>query len=134
MKDGTRNKIITFTFSALITSCLIFSGCLENTPDNKELNHKNSAITIQHFIGNWVGTQEQNQIPLNVTFYENKTGYFQEIKITWDYNETQVILGMFEGQSPSYYSYQFSNSNQSLLLENKFVNETFLLTKNLAIV
>lgn len=129
MKDGTYNKIITFIFIILVICCLNISGCIENNQNNNSSNNKNNIILIEHFIGTWSGIQEQNQIPLNVTFYENKTGYFQEIKITWDFNETQLELGMYEGESPSYYSYTFSNSNQTLLLENRYINETFTLTK-----
>lgn len=129
MIDGKYNIKLDIIIAIGILFVLVLAGCTNNTDDTNDNKDEETNITAEQFIGTWVGQELQNQIPLNITFNENNTGLFQEIKITWEFNETTLVLGMYEGESPSYYLYEFSNSDQSLELQNRFSNETFVLEK-----
>ena len=119
------NKIC-FVVILLILSLL--SGCIENDDNSKD--NQNQEINDQQFIGIWKGMETKNNIPLNITLRANNTGMFDEIEITWNLNESILELGMFSGESPSYYEYIFSNNYTSLKLSNMYSNEIFELTKN----
>ena len=126
MKDGKQTHLLVVAITGIICIFLTFAGCTENTSNVNQ----DKKVTEQHFIGKWTGKQIQNDIPLNVTFLENGTGMFQEISIIWNFTNTILTIGMFDGEIPSYYNYLFTEEYQTMELKNMYINETFLLSKN----
>ncbi len=127
MIHNQHNSIKIIGFLVLLFILFSLSGCIKNNDNPKE--NQNQEINSQLFLGSWRGIETKNNIPLNITLLENNTGKFDEIEITWNLNESILELGMFSGESPSYYECLFSNNNSSLRLSNIYSNEIFELTK-----
>jgi uncharacterized membrane protein len=106
----------------------LLCGCTEN--ENSENQNNSQEITAEKFIGEWNGEEVTNKINITVTFYSNKTGSFQSIPITWELNNSQLELGMFQGESPSFYTYQFIEGYTKLTLKNIYADEEFVLIKD----
>jgi len=105
----------------------LLCGCTEN--ENSKNQNDSQEITTEKFIGEWSGEEVTNRINITVTFYHNKTGYFQSVPITWEVNNSQLELGMFQGESPSFYTCQFTEDYTKLTLKNIYADEEFALIK-----
>ncbi len=134
MSGGIHKLTISSVGVGIICLSLILCGCIENMGDgggknNNTTNQNPEQISIQIFVGSWEGFEIQNQIPLNITFYSNNTGRLDEMEIGFEINGTILIIEMFNGETSSYYDFEFSENNDRLKLSNRYSNEIFELIK-----